>query len=831
MTREQVIQRGRWIILTLLVAFLGVAVPLSGSEGRARAHSLPPFVDGAVGTSAICTDFVLDLGLIDVDVPDPGWVWVQAGNPGLPKYRSVSGVAVKSKVTHTDFPAVHDSHDQNTDILVDPGNEDILSDAGKDHSGDGVPDALEVEWEIGTFPSETGSDPERTFPKWAWPNEGDRVWADGHWIFDCGHPEEIAGVDHARTEIHPARAMASMRDQVRTLPGTGTTPVPVTATDLYIHGRGGFVGDTLNCGMDIIVDPGNECTPYPHFPTPIDEDFEFDVCLPPLPFDKAALATYFEDGPGNTIDVEPILEPEASAGACAGPEFGPTQIHVTAPLAGTGATPDDVYAQQIYAGWVFPPEELKHLKLTLNKMDLHDDHETDPGDCECTFFWMNVDKAPDEWIRLSTYATGNMNDYDDDEGLGDGEIGFSGAVFDFYVANGESFNVRANGYDQDCLDDYFGDHSFDVTTFLDCYLLAAIELNPGDNDSFASLAASFGPPGYGIGSQDVTASGEYELEFTIEEIPLAAGVEDTADLALSKVCKPDDTALAGEQFTCTVVVQNHGPALPRNVVVDDVLLTDVADSDYVLEPPTFTFPGVGFSDPCEPIEDIEGGKEFRCEIGSVPVGGKAIITSHITSQEGGDFNNLARVFTDSVDPDTSNNADEDGLTVIPVTDLQVCKADSPGASLCTTNASAAAGPDPVMAGNSLRYEIEVVSTGPSTATNVVVSDVLPAGVSIISVTSSSGACNAGVPGSASLPTTCTFGTMPAGNSHTIWIEVLIPPDAVTDNVTDQLIIHDDVSVTSPTRSIRTTATTWTRKPRLCRPARTSASRSSQSVRR
>ena len=30
-----------------------------------------------------------------------------------------------------------------------------------------------------------------------------------------------------------------MRDQVGTLPGTGTTPVPLTAVDLYIHGNAG----------------------------------------------------------------------------------------------------------------------------------------------------------------------------------------------------------------------------------------------------------------------------------------------------------------------------------------------------------------------------------------------------------------------------------------------------------------------------------------------------------------------------------------------------------------------------------------------------------------
>ena len=56
-------------------------------------------------------------------------------------------------------------------------------------------------------------------------------------------------------------------------------------------------------------------------------------------------------------------------------------------------------------------------------MILHEDMDLDPGDCECTFFWMGVDRAPrNEWIRMSTYATGDMGDYDDDHGAGDGRI-------------------------------------------------------------------------------------------------------------------------------------------------------------------------------------------------------------------------------------------------------------------------------------------------------------------------------------------------------------------------------------------------------------------------
>src|SRR5207244_3026931 len=121
--------------------------------------------------------------------------------------------------------------------ITRPEDAELLSDVNDDN-------ALEVEWEVGTRPDETGAGaPERTFPRWVWPNVGDRVWVNGSWIFDCGHGETVNGRVHRKTEIHPPRAIATMRDQMATLPGTGATPVPVTATDLYVHGQAGAVVD------------------------------------------------------------------------------------------------------------------------------------------------------------------------------------------------------------------------------------------------------------------------------------------------------------------------------------------------------------------------------------------------------------------------------------------------------------------------------------------------------------------------------------------------------------------------------------------------------------
>jgi uncharacterized repeat protein (TIGR01451 family) len=811
MKRHVTVPTSIQLLLSIVVTIGGLLLFSQMPDARrAEAHPSPPFTDGAVPTSAACSDFFFEfIGFIHIDVPDAGWVPVNKGNPGFPKFVSATGEVTKSRITYTDYPDVHDSHDHNIDIFLDPGQESLLSEVNGDHDGDTVPDSLEVEWEAGILPNEfSGDGSAHFFPKWAWPSVGDRVWSDGHWIFDCGHPEDVAGEPHAKSEIHPARGVASMRQQMATLPGSGVTPVPVTATDLYIHGRSGVVTDILECGQEVVLGTGTCTTPFgahdpvaDHLGTPIDDNFAFDVCLPPLPFDKAVPAYSLEDGPGNTITIAPDLDFVASTGACAADpaKFGPMQLHVAVPLDGTGVTPDDVYARRINAGWVFPAENLRHLKLTLNLMDLHDDKEPPGFDCECTFFWMNVDRAPGgEWIRLADHANGDMNDYDDDVDLGDGEMGFSGAEFDFYVGNNMPYTVRANGYDggfgdtipgADCFDDHFGHHDFgahvDLSVFPPalpdfCYVLLAIDPSIPDNDDFAQLGASFSPADY-LGSKDVTASGEYELEFGVEEIPLTAE-EDGADLSVTKDCKPDEGALAGVQFTCTILVFNGGPGLPSNVVVDDVLLTDVDPSKYTLEPPTFTFAGVtGITDPCvtpeTPIEEIPGGKEFKCEIGTVPIGGKAIITAHITSTEGGDFNNFARVSSDSGDADLTNNESADGVHVTAVADLGITKSDSE---------------DPLTSGTELTYTLEIANDGPSTAVNVLAEDFLPDGVAVDSVSGTGGpSCVFGVPGDVTRPTTCNFDTMAPGDTETMTIVVTVLPG-------NHNFFHNDARVSSDT---------------------------------
>ena len=408
--------RARAVRAIVVVALLAVPVVAVSAP---RSHADDPVGIPISGDTADCTDFELQfLPYIDFDITDEGWVLTRRSDGSRPRYVSASGVVEKSHVASNDTPANHNSHDHNTEIVVDPGQAGILSNVngpnttGNDDldANDGadditMPTTIEAEWEIGTFPSERGKTvAQRYFPRWAWPSKGDRVWTNGNWAFDCGHAKKLGhfvtvagtrvfvGVDYYRSEIHPPRAIASMRSEAGTLPGTGTTRVPVTATDLFIHGEAGYVTDILNCGMSIIIsgvdedgDGSGDGDPdaCPTKVTPIAENYQFDVCLPPKPSPSAELSWRIDAGPANSVaspqaQVHEIHE-AGDLAKCANDGDPSTNLYdlstalrVDVPLHGSGVAPVEVYARKIAAGWIDPPSTpLTHLRLTLDDVNVH----------------------------------------------------------------------------------------------------------------------------------------------------------------------------------------------------------------------------------------------------------------------------------------------------------------------------------------------------------------------------------------------------------------------------------------------------------------------------
>ena len=203
------------------------------------------------------------------------------------------------------------------------------------------------------------------------------------------------------------------------------------------------------------------------------------------------------------------------------------------------------------------------------------------------------------------------------------------------------------------------------------------------------------------------------------------------DLSVAKTDSPDPV-VAGEGLVWTVVVTNNGASAATGVVLDDVLPASViVDS---------------ISAPCA------GG--FPCTIGALASGASVTVTIDVTvgSDVTGVIANTASVTGNELDPDPTNNTATEPTTVGQSTDLEVVKTDSP---------------DPVVAGEPLSWTLVVTNNGPSDATGVVLDDVVPAGVTVNSI---SAPCAAGFP--------CTIGNLAAGGSATVVIDVTVDPDTI-----------------------------------------------------
>jgi uncharacterized repeat protein (TIGR01451 family) len=243
-------------------------------------------------------------------------------------------------------------------------------------------------------------------------------------------------------------------------------------------------------------------------------------------------------------------------------------------------------------------------------------------------------------------------------------------------------------------------------------------------------------------------------------------VHEEADLRVSKDCKPDRPLTAGEEAICTITVENLGLSLARNVMALDAHLSDG----------TFEFGTVTTTaGTCTTTPNPQvGSGTVSCELGDVAAGDQVIIRIPETASGPYDINDRVTVTSDTPDPDMSNNEASDTVVVTASADLAISKT---------------AYPDPVIAGELLTYTLVITNYGPSTAYNVIVEDNLPAEVSIDSISTTKGSCQAGVPGNADLPTTCALGNMAAGDTEMIIIVVLVSP-------TSNGLIQNDAQVYS-----------------------------------
>ena len=207
-----------------------------------------------------------------------------------------------------------------------------------------------------------------------------------------------------------------------------------------------------------------------------------------------------------------------------------------------------------------------------------------------------------------------------------------------------------------------------------------------------------------------------------------------AELVLSKSHSPI-LVPAGDMVTYTLLVLNNGP-----LDAEDVVITD-------------TLPVSATLIRTDPVTSAQSGLLLTWDLGILGDDVIEVITVvvRVDSDVSGSIVNRALVSSLTREFDLDDNQDRDTTPVITLSDLAILKSDVP---------------DPVLAGEVLTYTMSVVNDGPSDAQAVVVTDALPAGVVLVSVTPPTDTQNGGI-------LTWRFATVPGGLSETIQVVVAV----------------------------------------------------------
>jgi hypothetical protein len=411
------------------------------------------------------------MALFTKDSPEWTYVYNTASTDPAPSPRWVTGTVVSGNaafqavhVAGGDLPMGHDAYDFNVNILPDSQYTFLMGGNPTDKTGNYAgrgeeAGRLHTEWE------------DRTIPKFAWPEPGDRITELGSWVWDCGHwgvPTDLFSPDYLlpkegqpclgfpdpsqchvtgeSTEFHPYRALWDVRAQ------SSSSPYGEAQGELFISTDKTEAGKEADCAHK---HPASNPAAYPPeyracLQTEpnwqdVSGDYSFLLPAPPRPSAQANLRFRAVDE-GSSGSPQPTLMQEGNA------------VRVTFHLS-TSPSQRLVMAYRIFAGWdQLPISSVPvHLHVTLDKLEVH--RAMDPG---CPLGVPITDACHLESTRATqlTTAPGEWNLYWDftgvwgqwgntefDPNTGDVITGSDSA--DIYVPPGSGWRLFAHGRECD----------------------------------------------------------------------------------------------------------------------------------------------------------------------------------------------------------------------------------------------------------------------------------------------------------------------------------------------------------------------------------------------
>nr|WP_242850931.1 DUF11 domain-containing protein [Clostridium sporogenes] len=228
----------------------------------------------------------------------------------------------------------------------------------------------------------------------------------------------------------------------------------------------------------------------------------------------------------------------------------------------------------------------------------------------------------------------------------------------------------------------------------------------------------------------------------------------SADVSVTKTAAPNPV-IPGEILTYTINVSNAGPSNTQNVVLTDVISSDIIAPEFSIDG------GVTFN-PWPESFDI--GTLLSGETRTI------LIRGTVSSSATGTITNTANITSSIPDPNLDNNESTIITEVNALADILVVKTGSP---------------NPIVTGEILTYTIVVSNAGPSDAKNVILNDEISSNII---------APEFSIDGGVTFnpwPTIYVIGTLPAGETRTILIRGTVSPSATG-------VITNTAAVTSST---------------------------------